>query len=200
MATHSGILAWRIPWTEEPGGLWSTGVGLKSVSKSQTQLNRLSMHMCTVSGNGQPRCLSITGVYMRKARQRFQHCVDPEGAAALLSANCTCCNSQIVFQCFSSIAQSCPTLWNPWTAVRQASLSITNSQSLLKLMSTESVVPSNHLILWCPLLLLPSIFPSIRVFFNESVRHIRWPKYWRFSFQYSGLISFRIDWFDLLAV
>ena len=94
----------------------------------------------------------------------------------------------------------------PWTAARQASLSITNSQSLLKLMSIKSVTPSNHLILCRPLLLLPSIFPSIRVFFNESVLHIRWPKYWNFSFsvshsnEYSGLISFRIDWFDLLAV
>ena len=94
----------------------------------------------------------------------------------------------------------------PWTVTRQASLSITNSWSLLKLMSIVSVMPSNHLILCHPLLLLPSIFPSIRVFFNESALHIRWPKYWSFSFsispsnQYSGLISFRIDWFDLLAV
>ena len=94
----------------------------------------------------------------------------------------------------------------PWTAARQASLSITNSWSLLKLMPIESVMPSSHLILWCPLLLLPSIFPSIRVFSNESVVHIRWPKYWSFSFnispskEYSGLISFRMDWLDLLAV
>ena len=94
----------------------------------------------------------------------------------------------------------------PWTAARQASLSITNSQSLLKLMSIESVMPSNHLILCHPLLLPPSIFPSIRVFSSESVLCIRWPKYWNFSFnispsnEYSGLISFRIDWFDLLAV
>ena len=94
----------------------------------------------------------------------------------------------------------------PWTVARQASLSITNSQSLLKLVSVESVMPSNHLILCRPLLLLPSNFPSIRVFSNESVHHIRWPKYWSFSFSisvssdYSGLISFRIDWLDLLAV
>ena len=92
-----------------------------------------------------------------------------------------------------------------WTAACQASLSITNSQSLLKLMSTESVMPSNHLILCRPLLLLPSIFPSIRVFSNESVLCIRWPKYWSFSFnisasyEYSGLISFRMDWLDLLT-
>ena len=93
----------------------------------------------------------------------------------------------------------------PWTAARQASLSISISWSLLKLMSIESVMPSNHLILYRPLLLLPSIFPSIRVFSNESVLHIRWPKYWSFSFsislsnEYSGLISFRMDWLDLLA-
>ena len=94
----------------------------------------------------------------------------------------------------------------PWTAARQASLSITNSQSLLKLMSIESGMPSNHLILCCLLLLLPSIFPSIRVFSNESALRMRWPKYWSFSLsispsdEYSGLISFRIDWLDLLAV
>ena len=94
----------------------------------------------------------------------------------------------------------------PWTAARQASLSITNSQSVLKLMSIESVMPSNHIILCRPLLLLPSIFPSIRVFSNESDLHIMWPKYWSFSFsispsnEYSGLISFRIDWLDLLVV
>ena len=97
-------------------------------------------------------------------------------------------------------------LMTPWTAVRQASLSITNSWSLLKLMSIESVMPSNHLILYCHLLLLPSIFPSIRVFSNESVLHVRWPKYWSFSFsispsnEYSGLISCRMDWLTLLAV
>ena len=94
----------------------------------------------------------------------------------------------------------------PWTVARQASLSITNSQSLLKLMSIESVIPPNHLILCCPLLLPPSIFPSIRVFSNESALRIMWPKYWSFSFiispssEYSGLISFRMDWLDLLAV
>ena len=94
----------------------------------------------------------------------------------------------------------------PWTTARQTSLSITNSQSLLKLISIMLVMPANHLILCCPLLLLPSIFPSIRVFPNESVLCIRWPKYQSFSFsispsnEYSGLIFFRIDWFNLLAV
>ena len=92
----------------------------------------------------------------------------------------------------------------PWTAARLVSLSFTISQTLLKLMSIESVMPSNHLILCRPFLLLPSFFPSIRVFSNESVLHIRWPKYWSFSIsincfnEYSGLISFQMDWFDLL--
>ena len=99
-----------------------------------------------------------------------------------------------------------PDTATPGTTTRQASLSITNSQSLLKLMSIESVMPSNHLMLYHPLLLPPSNFPSIRVFSNDSVLHIRWPKYWSFSFsispskKYSGLISFRMHWLDLLAV
>ena len=94
----------------------------------------------------------------------------------------------------------------PWTAARQASLSITSSQSLFKLMSINLVMASNYLILCCPLLLPPSVFPSIRVFSNESVLRIRWPKYWSFSFsispsnEYSVLISFRMEWLDLLAV
>ena len=108
---------------------------------------------------------------------------------------------------FSSVSQSCLRFFaTPWTAARWASLSITNSQNLLKLMPIESVIPSNNLILCCPLLLPPSIFPSIMVFSNESVLRIRWPKDWSFSFsispsnEYSGLISFRMDLFYLLAV
>ena len=109
---------------------------------------------------------------------------------------------------FSSVQSlSCVRLFvTPWTAARQASLSITNSQSLLKLMSIESVMPPNHLILCRPLLLPPSILPSIRVFSSGSALHIRWSKYWRFSFsispsnEYSGLISSRMEWLDLLAV
>ena len=105
----------------------------------------------------------------------------------------------------SSVTQLWLTLCNLWTAACQTSMFITNSWSLLKLMSTELVMPSNHFILCHPLLLPPSIFPSIRVFSNESVFHIRWPKYQSFSFispsnEYSGLISFRMDWLDLLSV
>ena len=112
-----------------------------------------------------------------------------------------------VIQFSSAQLLSCVQLFaTPWTAEPQAFLSITNSCSLLKLMSIESVMPSNHLILCRPLLLLPSIFPSTRVSSNESALHIRWPQYWSFSFsistsnEYSGLISFRMDWLDLLAV
>ena len=109
---------------------------------------------------------------------------------------CACISVQ-----FSSVAQSFVT---PWTATHQPSLSFTNTWSLLRLLSIELVMPSNYLILYHPLLLLPSILPTIRVFFSESVLCIRWPKYWSFSIspsnEFSGLISFRIDWFDLLAV
>ena len=107
---------------------------------------------------------------------------------------------------FSSVAQLCRLFETPWTATRQASLSITNSLSLPKLMTIELVMPSNHLILCCPLLLLPSIFPNIRVFSSESALHMRWPEYWSFSFNISpseehpGLVSSRMDWLDLLAV
>ena len=109
---------------------------------------------------------------------------------------------------FSSVQSiSCVRLFaTPWTAARQTSLSIINYQSLFKLMSIKLVMTSNHLILYCPLLLQPSIFPSIRVFSNELVLHSRWPKYWSFSFsispsnEYSGLISCRMDWLDILAV
>ena len=109
-----------------------------------------------------------------------------------------------------TVAQSCLTLCNPslyaWTAARQASLSITNFRSLLKLISSESVMPSNHLILCSPFLLLPSVFLDMSIFSNQSVLHSRWPKYWSFSFsispsnEYSGLISFWMNWLDLLVV
>ena len=120
-----------------------------------------------------------------------------------LNINLTCELCHMLFQ-FSSVTQSCLTLCDPMDCSTPGFLSITNSQSLLKPMSIELVMPSNHLILCRPLLLLPPIPPSIRVFSNESVLHIRWPKYWSFSFsispsnEYSGLISFRMDWLDLL--
>ena len=145
----------------------------------------------------------------------FSHCSKPQTTTILLSVykslttlDTTYKENHSVIVFFSSV-QSLSCVWlfvTPWTSARQASLSITNSWSSPKLMSTESVIPSNHLILCPPLLLLPSIFPSIRVFSNELALCIRWPKYWSFSFnispsdEYSELISFRMDWLDLLAV
>ena len=119
---------------------------------------------------------------------------------------CLLCRPQWDEYIISSVAQSCPTLYDPWTTACQASLSITNSQSLLKLMSIESVMPSRHLIPCHPLLFPPSIFPSMRIFSNESVLRIRQPKHWSFSFnispsnEYSGLVSFRMDLLDLFAL
>ena len=112
---------------------------------------------------------------------------------------------QLLLVQFSSVAQSCPALCDPMDCSLPGLAVITNSRSLLKLMSIEPVMPSNHLIFCHPLLLPPSIFPSIRVFSNESVLHIRWPKYWSFSFsispsnEYSGLISFRMDWLEITS-
>ena len=121
--------------------------------------------------------------------------------------SCRSTTEQTSVQLISVQSLGCVQLFaTRWTAAHQTSLSITNSRSLLKLMSIELVMPSNHLILCHPFLLLPSIFPNIRVFSNESALRIRWPKYWSFSFsispsnEYSGLISFRMDWLDLLAV
>ena len=126
----------------------------------------------------------------------------------ILEFNCRLFSWLLIIWSISSVQSlnSIQLFATPWTAAHQASLSITNSQSLLRLMSIESVMPSNHLILCRPLLLPPSIFPSNRVFSNESVLSIRWQKYWSFSFnispsdEYSRLISFRMDWLDLLAV
>jgi len=175
MATHTSTVAWRIPGT---GAWWAAIYG---VAQSQTWLTWLS------SSKEEPR-------FCPKAALLFFYC------------------STLVFvsppfpdqQLFSvQSVQSLRLFVTPWTAACQASLFITNSQSLLKLMPIELVMPSNHLIL-CRPLLPPSIFPSIRVFSNESVLRIRWPKYWSFNIspskEYSGLISFRIDWLDLLAV
>ena len=127
------------------------------------------------------------------------------GTVSILKPGCASQLTWISVQ-FSPVAQSCLTLCNPMDCSTPGLLSIINSWSLLKLMSIESVMPSNHLILCHPLFLPPSIFPSIRVFSNESTLRIRWPNYWSFSFsispsnEYSGLISFRMDWLDLLAV
>ena len=157
-ATYSSILAWRIPWTEEPGGLYSPW-GHKESDMTEWLIfslsceNELSLYVC------------VNYIYI------------------------------VVIQSLSHVQH----FETPWTGARQTSLFFTISQSLLKLTSNVSVMPSNHLILCCPFLLLPLIFPSIRVFSNESALHIRLPKYWSFHFnislakEYSGLISFRTD-------
>ena len=171
MATHSSILAWRIPWAGEPGGLQS--MGWQRVGHDWSNLvHPVSAHHKWLHSG--PIFFPVIGVSVRfSSVQSLSH-----------------------VQLFSSL----------WIPGRQASLFITNSQSLLKLMSIKSVMPSSHLILCLPLLLLPPIPPRIRVFSNESTLRMRWPKYWSFSFSISpsnehpGLISFRIDWLDLLAV
>ena len=138
-------------------------------------------------------------------------CLDSRVACASLKSQILCFLAIYDYRLvkLSSSVQLLSHIWlfvTPWTAACQASLSITNSWSLLTLTSIGSVMPFNHLILCCPLPLMPSIFPSIRVFSNESALWIRWPNYWSFIFsvspsnEYSGLVSFRIDWFDLLAV
>ena len=210
MATHSSIIAWRIPWTEELGGLQSMG------SQTQTQLRDILVGSCQhLLMALDPECSQLSQLFPN------QLC-----ALVLLITHCQSCVNSCCWHvlalassysscgilCFLSVLSSYET-WNqlccsvqslshvqlfatPWTAACQPSLSINNPESLLKLMSIESVMPSNHLIHCHPLLLLSSVFPSIRVFSNESVLRIRWPKYWNFSFsispssEYSGLIPF----------
>ena len=172
MVTHSSILAWRIPWTEKSGSLQSTG-SQRVRHDWATSISLSLFKLSTTVRNVKKKKCEHTVILYSQSVQLHSH-----------------------VQLFET----------PRTAAHQASLSITNSRTLLKFMSTELVMPSSHLILCRPFLLLPSIFPSIRVFSNESVLHIRWPKYWSFSFsispsnEYSGLISFRMDWLDLLAV
>ena len=164
-------LIWLPPSRLEP--VWSTGSALRQSSSEKLHLEGCRLLAGTESG------WSCVNMRKKVATDRGE---------------------------VSSVTQSCPILETPWTAAYHAPLSITNSQSLPKFMFFESVMPSNHLIFRYPLLLLPSIFPSIRVYSNQSVLRIRWSKYWSFSFSISpskehpGLISFRMDWLDLLAV
>ena len=157
-------------------------------------------------------CVSIAGIWVWSPVRELRTCMLC-GVVRKGGGHCFICMCICVYHIYSIIHISSIQLLSrvrlfvtPCTATRQASLSITNSQSLLKLVSIELVMPSNHLILCCPVLLLPSVFPSIRVFSNESGLCIRWPKYWSFSFsispsnEYSWLISFRMDWLDLLEV
>ena len=196
METHSSILAWRIPWTEEPGGLqptesqrdrhnWVTRyTSGKKTKKSVLYLLQMWTYDLDTQPQGTRKLEDLNGKFSHLVKDLFFF---------------------FFFQ-FSSVAQSCPTLCDPKNCSTQASLFITNSWSLLKPITIVLMMPSNHLILGHPLLILLSIFPSIRIFSNESVLRIKWPKYWGFSFrinpsnEYSGLVSFRIDWLDLLAV
>ena len=178
MAIHSSIFAWKIPWRKEPGSLQSTG-SQRVGHDWATSLSLSSMfQFFNINGHFQE---NIKTYWTEQSTIKIYHSVF----------------------CISSV-QSLNHVWllaTPWTAARQASLLITNSWRLFRLMSIASVMPANHLILCRPLLLPSSMFPSVRVFSNESVLRIRWPKYWSFSFSispfnvYSGLISFRIDWF-----
>ena len=181
MTTHSSVLAWRIPWTAEPGGLQSMG-------SQRVRHDWVTNTLClkdSSEGRADNRAVQARGVY--------------------LSSLLPCSTTQVQF---SSVQSFSPVRFpaTPWTAAPKASLSFTISQSLLKRQYIKSVMPSNHLILCHPLLLLPSVLPSIRDFSNKSVLHIRWPKYPSFSIsispsnEYSRLISFRMDWLYLLAV
>jgi len=181
MAPHSSTLAWKIPWMEEPGRLQSMGV-----PTSQTWLSNftftfhfhalekeMAIHSSVLAwripGTGEPSGLPSMG------SQRVGH------DWSFLAAAAYCIPVTYIISSVH-VTQSCPTLCDPWITAHQASLSITNSWSSLKLMSIELVMPSSHFILCRPHLLLPPIPPSIRVFSNESTLHMRWPKYWSFSF------------------
>ena len=191
MATYSSILAWRIPWTEEPGKLQSMG---RQRVKQDWVTNTLHFTFFIL-------CVFVILL------QNF-HKIQVDNVRALGESDEYADNDSMA-SCYQfSSVQSLSRVrlfMTPCTTARQASLSITNSQNLLKLMSIEPVMPSNHLIV-CHPLLLPPIPPSIRVFSSESTLCMTWPKFWSFSFsislsnEYSGLISFRTDWFDLLGV
>ena len=210
MATHSSVLVWRVPGTGEPGGLPS--LGSHRVGHDWSDLAAAAGTKSQEEGTASAKVPEVD-VFLEYVRNsEAASLTEAEQMRKVLTGNKVreiLKRQQNYFKVLISSVQSLSRVGlfvTSWTAALQASLFITNSQSLLKLMSIESVMPSNHLILCCPLLLLPSIFPSIRVFSNESVLHIRWPKYWSFSLSisppndYSGLIFFRIDWLDLLAV
>ena len=194
MATHSSTLAWKIPWIEDPDRLQS----MRSQSVGQDWVTSL-FTICALEPEldvnqacdlGQMNEFYLNGLCSPRLWLKSER----EATPASVSVSCCCC--------------SVP-LCDPMDCSTQASLSFTISQSLLKLMPIESVMPSSHLILCHPLLLLPSVFPSISVFSSELALRIRWPEYWSFSFSISspseysfilGLVSLRINWFDLLAV
>ena len=229
MATYSGVLAWRIPWTEEPGGYSPWGHSQTWLSECHTSYFNYIWLDLEVPNLGLITFFwSIylndffweAGVGRASPSAHPWVSVKPCGSHCWSQGSRRCWTLEICEEMATQgewvpmmalilAVQTISRVWlfaTPQTAARQASLSFFIFWSLLKLMFIESVMPPNHLILCCPLLLLPLFFPSIRVFSNELVLCIRWPKYWSFSFsispsnEYSGLISFRIDLFDLLAV
>ena len=208
MTTHSSILFFFFftpVFTENPMHRRDWQAKVHRVAKSQTRLKWLSMHAwycyyyCDL-------LILLVNEYSENRRQYFVWFPLSLEIDLFSSTSSWFCFWKAWFMFCSVQSLSCVQLFAiPWTAAGQASLSITNSQHLLKVMSIKLVMPSNHLILCHPLLLLSSIFPSIRVFSSESILHIRWPKYWSLSFsvspfnEYSGLISVRMDWLGLLA-
>ena len=199
----------RMPQIEiyKGGPLWNNGelTGPLHVTRNLSLVSRLLGKGGTMIGNlmSKPYVLGkLNNLNGKRIWKRIDICLCKTGSlCCTLETNTHCKSTQ-----FSSVIQSCPTLCDLMNHSMPGFLSITNSRSLIKLMYMESVMPSNHLILCPPLLLPPSIISSIRVFSSELVLHIRWPKHWSFSFsispsnEYSGLISFRIDWFDILAL
>ena len=208
MATHSSILTWRIPWRDEPRRLHSPW-GHKELDMTECiTRSHASLQQTYIN----PNLADADYLQCQCTKYRRMCCMKVENYVKFLKIH-----GSIIRLCYvwyyilitvnSVQSLSCVQLFaTPWTTERQASLSITNSQNLPRLMSTELVMPSNHLILCHPLLLLPSIFPNIRVFSNKTALRIRCPKYWSFSFNISSsnehpaLISFRMDWLDLFAV
>ena len=224
MATHSSINAWRIPWTQEPGRLSPWGHrGRHDLATNNNKYQRLMnflSQMKIIKKKQFVKRIKTREFLLALGRRLQDLCfwffltLSPmtaalEAAQGSLTLWPMTKKNPVPRPLNTVVVQSLHHVWlfvTPWTAARHARLPCPISQNLLKLMCIESVKPSNHLILCNPLLLLPSVFPSIRIFSNESALHIKWSKYWTFSFsispsnEYSGLISFRIDWFDLLAV
>ena len=195
MSTYSSVLAWRIPWTEEPGGLYSPWGHKEPHMTEWLSTHRAATYEGSSCSISSPTLIMMASIFFKLKYNWFIICVSFRYRSV-----------GHLFYVFSSVQFSRSVMSDsatPWIAACQASLSITNSRSSLRLNFIESVMPSSHLILCRPLLLLPPIPPSIRIFSKESTLRMRWPKYWSFSFsiipskEIQGLISFRMDWLDL---
>ena len=216
MATHSSILAWRFPWTEKPGRLQSMGSQRVGHGWSDLACKYILEEASTQKKSWvefqisfQVNCSFLIYYFPSFNLSSAFFFLLTDLFLYFLHSTPTSISSLFLPQFLLFVVQSLGHVWlfvTPWTVAHEAPMSFTISRSLFKLMSIESVMPSNQLILSRPLLLLPSIFPRVRVFYNELALHIRWTKYWNFSFsispsnEYPGLISFRMDWLNLLAV